>query len=104
MHRKSSPPPSESSERVREYLEIVNSAQTKQGFAKRYDFLKKAMNEAQTERMIKYFKYNGLITGDDDKGYCLTKNGKDFLEILQKRSFLVGLLTRELSGKRIKRW
>jgi Mn-dependent DtxR family transcriptional regulator len=99
------PPPSESANRVKEYLEIVSSAQAKQGFAKRYDFYRKAMNEAHTSHIIKYLKEDrGWIEGNDHSGYRLTKNGEDCLYVLRKHSDLIGVFTRELSGKRIKRW
>jgi predicted transcriptional regulator len=100
-----SPPPSKSSERVMEYLDIVKSAQTKRGFAKRYDILKKAMNEAYTDYIIKYLKDSGLIKGDDDEErYYMTIKGEAYLYVFKKHRDLVGLFTTELSGERIKRW
>jgi Mn-dependent DtxR family transcriptional regulator len=98
------PPPSRSAQRVIEYLDIVKSAQAKQGMAKRYDFVKRAMNEAQAGRMIKYLKESDFIEGNDDDGYRMTKNGEIWYEILKKHRGLVGLLTTELSGDRIRRW
>lgn len=103
MRRNSYPPPSKSAERVLEYLEIVKSAQDKQGFAKKWDFMKKAMNESQANRMIRNFLDWRFVSEDANGRYQMTKNGEDMLEILRKRH-LVGLLTRELSGDRIKRW
>lgn len=104
MHRKTYPPPSRSAQRVVEYLDTVKSAQARQGVAKRYDFVKKAMNEAQASRMIKYLEENDFIDGDDNRGYRMTKNGEAWYEILKKNRGLIGLLTTELSGDRIKRW
>jgi Mn-dependent DtxR family transcriptional regulator len=104
MRRIRYPPPSRSAQRVIEYLDIVKSAQAKQGMAKRYDFVKRAMNEAQAGRMIKYLKESDFIKGNDDDGYIMTKNGEIWYEILKKHRDLVGLLTTELSGDRIRRW
>lgn len=104
MHRKTYPAPSKSVQRVMEYLEIVKSAQSQRGVAKRYDFVKKAMNEAQASRMISYLEDNDFIDGNDDSGYRMTKNGEIWYEILKKNRSLVALLTTELSGDRIKRW
>ena len=103
MPNKRSPPPSKSSERVKEYLEIVEKAEIEKGCASGYDFLKKAMNEAQKNRMIKYLADNRLIFEAENDKYKLTEKGKALLEIMERRE-LVGILTRELSGDRIKRW
>jgi Mn-dependent DtxR family transcriptional regulator len=54
--------------------------------------------------VIKYLKDSGLVEGDDEKGYILSKYGKDFLDISRKHRGLIGLLTRELSGDKIKRY
>jgi len=59
------------------------------------------MNEAQTDRMIKYLMNNRLIE-EFNEGYRLIQRGIDFLEILRKHREIVGLLTKELSGDRIK--
>lgn len=98
------PPPSKAAERIREYLEIIELATNQKGFAKHYDIFKRAMNNAYTDSVIKYLKDSGLIDGDDEKGYTLTKYGKDFLDLLKKHRGLIGLLTRELSGDRIRRY
>jgi Mn-dependent DtxR family transcriptional regulator len=99
-----SPPPSRSAERIRQYLEIIEIATKERGFAKRYDIFKKAMNNAYACYVIKYLKDSGLVEGDDEKGYILSKYGKDFLDISRKHRGLIGLLTRELSGDKIKRY
>lgn len=103
MRRNRYPPPSKSAERVLEYLEMIKLAQDKEGFAKKYDFLRKAMNEAQANRMIKTFTDWGFISESADGKYHITRIGEDMLELLRKRH-LVGLLTKELSGDRIRRW
>jgi hypothetical protein len=96
-----SPPPSKSAERIRIYLELIESSVLERGYAKRYDILRKTMNEAQTDRMIKYLMNNRLIE-EFNEGYRLIQRGIDFLEILRKHREIVGLLTKELSGDRIK--
>jgi hypothetical protein len=96
-----SPPPSKSAERIKTYLELIESGVSDRGYAKRYDILKKTMNEAQTDRIIKYLVKNRLIE-EFGEGFQLTQLGIDFLEILKKNRVLVGLLTKELSGDRIK--
>jgi Mn-dependent DtxR family transcriptional regulator len=100
--RKSSPPPSKSAERVIQYLEIIEKATNDKGFAKRYDIFKKAMNNAYADYVIKYLKNSGWVQGDDEKGYTLSKIGKDFLDLSRKRRDLIGQLTRELSGDKIR--
>lgn len=93
MRRQRSPPPSKSAEKLTEYLEIVKTAQDKHGFAKRYDVFRRAMNEAQTTREIRHLEEDGLIEGDDNKGYRLTKRGETWLELLKEHRDLVGALT-----------
>ena len=99
MHK--SPPPSKSSERIKAYLELIETSTSERGYAKRYDILKKTMNEAQTDRMIKYLMNNRFIT-EIKEGYILTQLGIDFLEVFRKNRILVGIFTKELSGDRIK--
>jgi hypothetical protein len=52
----------------------------------------------------KYLEENGLIEGNKNDGYRKTKKGDSWHEILRKHPDLVGVLTRELSGYRTKRW
>jgi len=102
--RDSQPPPSKSAERVIQYLEIIEKATSEKGFAKRYDIFKKAMNNAYASYVIKYLKGSGLVKGDDEEGYILSKSGRDLLDLSRKRRGLIGLLTRELSGDKIRRY
>lgn len=100
---KSPSEPSKSADRVMEYLEIVSSAEAKQGFAKRYDFFKKALNEAYTDFIISFLKDRRLIKGDEEKGhYWLTENGKTVLALCKEHRDLVGLFTKDLSGPRLR--
>lgn len=103
MYRKRKPPPTQSADRIKDYLEIIEKKEIEAVTAKRYDIYRRAGSEAQTDRDIKYLLETGLITGNDKEGYKKTNMGNDLLSILKKRE-LVGILTRELSGKKIKRW
>ena len=103
MHRKRKPPPTKSADRIKEYLEIIEKKEIEGAKAKRYDIYRRAGSEAQTDRVIKYLLETGLMTGNFEEGYIKTNKGNDLLSILKKRE-LVGILTRELSGKKIKRW
>lgn len=102
MPREPAPSPSKSAERFKEYLEIIKTAQDKQGFARRYDIYRRAGSEAQTDREISLLKDYKLITGEKNSGYTLTEKGETWLNILRKHRDLVGLLTKKLSGKRRK--
>jgi predicted transcriptional regulator len=75
----------------------------RQGVAKRYDIYRRAGNESQTDRVIKYLEENGLMEGDDDSGYRLTKKGEDLHGVLKRRD-LLSLLTRDLSRDKMNRW
>ncbi|RLI39433.1 hypothetical protein DRO69_14295 [Candidatus Bathyarchaeota archaeon] len=106
MRRKRSPPPSKAAERIKEYLDIINDMQSKRGAALRYDIYRRAGSQSQTDRVIKYLEENGLIervSRRNKEAYRKTQKGETFHEILRHR-YLVGLLTRELSGDRIRRW
>ena len=103
MSRRQKPPPTKSADRIKDYLEIINGKEIESGKAKRYDIYRRAGSEVQTDRDIKYLLETGLIAGTKEEGYMKTKKGNDMLSILKKRE-LVGILTRELSGKRINRW
>ena len=46
---------------------------------------------------------NGLIEGDKTEGYYKTEKGEVWHSILKKHNDLVGVLTKELSGDRVKR-
>jgi Mn-dependent DtxR family transcriptional regulator len=97
-----SPPPSASADRTKEYLEQIESyCKSDKGYATRFDISRKSMNNSQSDRMINYFLKDHLIE-EFNAGYRLTKKGVQFLEILRKHRELVGILTQELSGRRIK--
>ncbi|MDH5390018.1 MAG: hypothetical protein OEX10_02565 [Candidatus Bathyarchaeota archaeon] len=102
MQRRRKPPPTKSADRLKEYLELISSKQEESGKAKRFDIYRRAGSEAQTDRTVNYLLEVGLIIGNDQEGYVLTRNGEDMLNILRKRE-LVGILTRDLTGKRIRR-
>ena len=97
------PPPSRAAERLKEYLDIFDSARAKRGKTLRYDIYRRAGNQWQTDRVISYLEENGLIRGDKEEGYQKTEKGEIWHDILKKHSDLVGVLTRELSGDRRKR-
>jgi Mn-dependent DtxR family transcriptional regulator len=97
------PPPSRAAERLKEYLDIIDSAQAKRGKTLRYDIYRRAGTQWNTDRVINYLEDNGLITGDKQEGYQKTEKGEAWHNILKKHSDLVGVLTRELSGDRRKR-
>ncbi len=96
------PPPSRAAERLREYLEILATAQEQRGKILWYDVYRRAGNQYQTDQVILYLAENGLVTGTKEDGYQLTKKGETWREILGKHSDLVGVLTKELSGDRRK--
>lgn len=104
MRRSRRPPPSRAAERLREYLDIIESMQAKRGHALRYDIYRRAGNPSQTDSTIKYLEENGLIEGNKTDGYRKTKKGEAWHEILRKHRDLVGVLTQELSGDRRRRW
>ena len=96
--------PSRAAERLKEYLDIFDSAKTKErGKTIWYDIYRRAGNQWQTEQMIKYLEENDLIEGEKSEGYQKTEKGEIWHDILKKHSDLVGVLTRELSGDRRKR-
>jgi hypothetical protein len=97
------PPPSRAAERLKEYLDIFDSARAKRGKTLRYDIYRRAGNQWQTDRVISYLEENDLIMGDKEEGYQKTEKGEIWHHILKKHSDLVGVLTRELSGDRRKR-
>lgn len=103
MPRRRMPPPTRSADMVKEYLDIINSKQAQYGKAQRYDIYRRAGSEAQTDRIIKYLKNTGLIEGNKEDGYRKTKKGEEMHSILKKRE-LVGILTRDLRGSRIRPW
>jgi Mn-dependent DtxR family transcriptional regulator len=104
MPRTHSPPPSRAAERLKEYLDIVNTAQAQKGKAVWYDIYRRAGNQYQTNHTIEYLHNNGLILGNKDEGYTLTEKGQVWYDILRKHQDFIGVLTRELSGERRKRW
>ena len=71
-----------------EYLEIVNSAQEKRGYAKRFDFYKKALAGWYTDQLISKLLTFALIREEvvnlgekEEKRYYLTKRGEDYLKV-----------------------
>jgi Mn-dependent DtxR family transcriptional regulator len=104
MARTHSPPPSRAAERLKEYLEIVKTAQAQKGKAVWYDIYRRAGNQCQTNHTIEYLQNNGLIVGDKEEGYTLTEKGQVWYDILRKHQDFIGVLTRELSGERKKNW
>lgn len=103
MLRRRAPPPTKSADMVKEYLDLINAKQAEKGRALRYDIFRRAGSEAQTDRMIKRFKEWRFIEGNDKDGYRKTKRGEEMHKMLQQRE-LVGILTRDLKGPRIRPW
>jgi predicted transcriptional regulator len=97
------PSPSRAAERLKEYLDIFDSAKAKRGKTLRYDIYRRAGTQWNTDRVISYLEENGLIMGNKEEGYQKTEKGEIWHDILKKHSDLVGVLTRELSGDRRKR-
>lgn len=104
MPRQSTPPPSKAAQRLKEYLDIIAESQENKGKAVWYDIYRRAGNQTQTDNTVKYLQDNKLITGSKTEGYLLTKKGQVWRDILRKHQDLIGVLTRELSGERKKRW
>ena len=75
MRRRRKPPPTKSADRIKDYLEIIDSKEIESGKAKRYDIYRRAGSEAQTDRDIKYLLETGLIVGNKKEGYIKTKKG-----------------------------
>ena len=103
MTSRVAPSPSRAAERLKEYLDIFDSAEEKRGRTLRYDIYRRAGNQWQTDRVIGYLEENGLIEGSKEEGYQKTEKGEVWHDILKKHSDLVGVLTRELSGDRRRR-
>jgi len=103
MCPRKNPSPSKSAERLKEYLDIFDLGYAKRGKTLWYDIYRRAGTQWQTDRMIEYLEKNGLIKGDKTEGYHKTKKGDIWHSILKKHSDLVGVLTKELSGDRLKR-
>ncbi len=97
------PPPSRAAERLKEYLDILDTSKAERGKTLWYDIYRRAGNQWHTDQWIKYLLENGLIEGDKKEGYQKTEKGEIWHDILKKHSDLVGVLTRELSGDRRKR-
>jgi Mn-dependent DtxR family transcriptional regulator len=104
LPRRRVPPPSRAAERLKEYLDIFDAAQEKRGRTLWYDIYRRAGNQYQTDSVLEYLKENGLIEGNKKDGYQKTGKGEVWHSILKRHSDLVGVLTRELSGKRRRRW
>jgi Mn-dependent DtxR family transcriptional regulator len=103
MTSRAAPPPSRAAERLKEYLDIFDSAEEKRGRTLRYDIYRRAGNQWQTDRVLGYLAENGLIEGSKEDGYRKSEKGEVWHDILKRHSDLVGVLTRELSGDRRKR-
>jgi len=104
LPRRRVPPPSRAAERLKEYLDIFDSAQEKRGKTLWYDIYRRAGNRSQTDSVLKYLKENGLIEGNKTDGYRKTEKGETWHSILIRHRDLVGVLTRELSGQRLRKW
>ena len=104
MRRRRLPPPTKSAEEVKDYLDIINSKQAQCGKAKRYDIYRRAGSQAQTDRIIKRLTGWGVIKGNDQEGYTKTEKGEVMHELLCRHADLVGILTRELKGRKIRPW
>jgi len=102
--RTPAPPPTKSADRLEEYLDIINSKQTKSGNAKWYDIYRRAGNVAQTDKWINYLIENGLIQGNKKDGYRKTEKGEYLHEVLKNHRDLVGILTRDLRSDRLRPW
>ena len=103
MCPRKSPSPSKAAKRLKEYLDIFDVGYAKRGKTLRYDIYRRAGTQWQADRMIEYLEKNGLIEGDKTEGYYKTEKGEVWHSILKKHNDLVGVLTRELSGDRVKR-
>jgi Mn-dependent DtxR family transcriptional regulator len=104
MPKKSAPPPSRAAARLKEYLDIIESAEKQRGKALWYDIYRRAGNQYQTDHTIAYLEQNSLIRGNKEEGYVMTEKGQVWHDILKKHQDFIGVLTRELSGERKKRW
>jgi len=104
LPRRRAPPPSRAAERLKEYLDIFDSAQEKRGKTLWYDIYRRAGNRYQTDSVLEYLKENGLIEGNKTDGYRKTEKGETWHSILIRHRDLVGVLTRELSGQRLRKW
>ncbi len=104
MPRSSAPPPSRAAERLLKYLEIARTMQAERGKILWYDFYRRAGNPYHTDRTIDYLLENSMITGNKEDGYRMTEKGELWYDILKNHRDIVGILTRELSGKRRKDW
>jgi Mn-dependent DtxR family transcriptional regulator len=103
MSPRIAPTPSKAAERLKEYLDIFDSAKVKRGKTLRYDIYRRAGTQWNTDRVLNYLEENDLIVGNKEEGYQKTEKGEIWHDILKKHSDLVGVLTRELSGDRRKR-
>lgn len=104
MPRSASPPPSRAAARLKEYLDVIEVSEAQKGKALWYDVYRRAGNQYQTDHTIEYLQENGLISGNKEDGYSMTEKGRGWHDILKKHQDFIGVLTRELSGERKKRW
>ncbi len=79
---------SPSAKRIFEYLEIVDNAQKKQGYAKWFDLYKKALAGGYTDSIVSKLVHFALIREESvmveekaEKRYYLTKKGEDYLKV-----------------------
>jgi hypothetical protein len=96
-----SPPPSKSAERIKDYLEQIEAFSAEKGYATHFDLVRKTMNNSQADRAIKYLLKDRFIE-EFGEGYRLTETGRTFLDLLRKHRGLVGVMTQELSGDKIR--
>ncbi|MCW4025301.1 MAG: hypothetical protein NWF01_09750 [Candidatus Bathyarchaeota archaeon] len=75
MPKKAAPPPSRAAQRLKEYLDIIKTAEDQKGKALWYDIYRRAGNQYQTEQVIAFLAENGLISGNKEVGYVMTKKG-----------------------------
>lgn len=89
-----------SSKRIGEYLEVIDAAQRKNGFAKWYDIFKRGMASGYTDTIIGKLEGFGFVreeivnlsNGDEEKRYFLTQKGETTLDIIRKHPDIVALL------------
>lgn len=91
---------SASARRIGEYLELIDVAQKKHGFAKWYDIFKRALSAGYTDTIIAKLKGFGLIreeildlgNGDKERRYFLTQRGETLLDLIRRHPDIVALL------------
>lgn len=92
--------PTKSAIMLKEYLDVIMSKSKKRQIVTRYDIYRRAGNESQTDKMIKFLTDKGLII-EEKNGFLLTKLGEDLRNTMEKRELLT-ILTRDLTGSRLR--